>query len=258
MTELLSDSLDLSILWTWFLLLVRASALLWVLPGIGTSEVPDMIRGSVAIVLSAAIALACDRAPMPSNLIDGGLMVTVEFMLGYLLGAIPLFILSGLAVSGQVTNGAIGLGQANMIDHSLGEQVSVLSKIEMTIGTIIFLLIDGHHAVIRAFAGIDGNVRLGTFTTDMSTADILIDRFRATFELAVITSAPILVTLLVTNFVLGLLTKAVPQINIFIISLPLTIGVGLYIIAFTFPGLTENVVQEFQLLEELLVTLVTK
>ncbi len=247
--------LDFAPYWAFFLLLVRFGATFISLPGVGTDQIPATFRTSFALGLAFAVASAGARAPEPASIAQGGMMIAAEFMFGYLMGLIPFFIIGGVTVAGQVTTGAIGLGQANMIDHSLGESVAVLARLEGLLAAVIFLLIDGHHMVIRAAAATGGDLSLGLFRPDMPLADLLTDRLTASFDLSLKIAAPILVTLLVTQFVLGLLTKFVPQVNIFIISLPLTIGIGLFITGFTFTGFSHYIAIEFVNTEESVVKL---
>jgi flagellar biosynthetic protein FliR len=159
-------------------------------------------------------------------------------------------IIGGIAVAGQVTTGAIGLGQANMMDPSLGGQVAVLARAQSLVAGVIFLVIDGHHTVIRAAANTLGDIGIGMFRPNENVAMLIIERFAHTFEVAVSVSAPILVTVLVANFVLGLITRFVSQVNIFIISLPLTIIMGLYITVYTTTGLVDHLIVEFLSLEQ--------
>lgn len=250
-----SEMISGTFLWSLALLFVRCLGLILVLPGIGGSNIPDPIRICAGFSIALLLAMAGVEAPLPQSLAEGGLMIVTELSLGYLLGLIPLFVISSLAVAGQVTSGAIGLGQANLIDYSLGESVSVISRLQMLVGTCLFLFIDGHHVVIRALAGGDQLVKLGMFRPDVDTAALLAERFVSTFQLAVVVSAPILVTLLLTQFVLGLITKSVPQVNIFVISLPLTIGIGLYIIEFTFPGMSDALLAQFSRLDHTIAAL---
>lgn len=248
---------DLIPFWTWFLILIRCFGLLETLPGIGTMQVPAMFRLSFTFAISICLVLGGVRANLPSGVAEAGLMITTEFLLGIILGLIPALLISAVGVAGQVTTGAIGLGQANMIDPSLGGQVAILARLQMMVGVALFLLIDGHHAAIKAAAGLMGDIGLGYFRPNMDTFMILLDRFSSSFELAVMCSAPILVTVLVTNFVLGLITKFVPQVNIFIISLPLTIIVGLYIVVYTFTGVNEHLIRGFNEAEFAILRLVT-
>ena len=257
MDSALANSIEWSGLWTWFLLFVRFTGLFQTLPGLGTEEIPIPFRTTIALVLAAVVAMTGAHALMPANLAEGGLMIGTEYVLGWILGVVPAFVLSSLAVSGQVTSAAIGLGQASLIDPSIGEHVSVLARIQSMIGTIIFLSIDGHHTILRAASFIAEDVGVGRFRPDAATALQLAERFSESFELAVVIAAPILITILVTQFLLGLLTKFVPQVNVFIISLPLTIGIGLFICAYTMPSLGSHAVTEFTRSEEIAARLIS-
>lgn len=244
--------IDFAVYWTWFLLFIRMGALFSALPGIGTDQVPERFRLMPAITIAACVALGGVRAHTPATLAEGGLMMGSELALGYILGFIPQLVLGGLTVAGQIIAGSVGLAQANMIDHSLGESVSIISRLKAQIGVLVFLFMDGHHIVIRAASGIASDVGIGMFRPGADTFAILLERFVSAFHLSIVISAPIIVSALLTQFVLGLVTKFVPQVNIFIISLPLSIIAGLYIIEVTFPGLVYHVEHEFKFLEEAL------
>lgn len=241
---------DLGGFWTWFLLFTRLSGVFLVLPGVGTDEIPLPFRATFTMVLSGVLVAAGAQAVLPQHAPEAALMIVTEFFLGYLLGAIPSFIVSSLAIAGQVTAASIGLAQASLIDVSLGEHVSVLARVQALLATVVFLLIDGHHVVLRAAATISKDIGIGVFRPDDSTASLLLERFGASFELAVIIAGPVLVTILLTQFVLGLLTKFVPQVNVFIVSLPLTIFLGLFITGFTMPALIDHMTAEYRGIEE--------
>ena len=247
--------LDFTQIWTWFLLWMRMTGLFLVLPGIGTEEVPITFRASFTLVLALVLTIAGAHATLPSTLAEGGLMMCAELFLGFVLGIVPYMIVSAFLTSGQINATAIGLAQANMIDPSLGVSVTVLARLQGLIATAIFLAIDGHHAVIRAAASLTDDFGLGMFRPNAAVTQVFIERFVATFETAIVFCGPILATTIVTQFVLGLMTKFVPQINVFIMSLPLTILIGLFITAFTFPAISSRLVSEFGLIEEILTRL---
>lgn len=247
--------LDFTVYWTWFLLFTRMSGLFNALPGIGTDQVPASFRLMPAMVLSACITLGGIRAHPAQSLPEGALMVGSEYALGYVLGFVPQLVIGGLTVAGQLVSGAIGLAQANMLDISLGESISLLSHLKAQLATLIFLAMDGHHIIIRAAAGAGSEIGLGGFRPDGETFQILFHRFVESFHLAIVVSAPIIVSALLTQFVLGLVTKFVPQMNIFVISMPLTLIAGLYIVTTTFPGFFRHTEREFGKLEETLSSL---
>lgn len=251
MPDTFSLSIDWSSLFTCFLLFTRYSGVFMSLPGIGTEEVPMAIRVPLALILAAISVTTGAHVDVPDSYIEGGLMVCSEFCVGFLLGAVPYYIVASLAVAGQVTAATIGLGQATLIDPSIGEPVSVLSRLQSFIAVSVFLAIDGHHAVLRAAMEPPNALGIGTFRPDSDVAMILVERLSHTFELAVTIAGPTLVAILLAQFVLGLLTKFVPQVNVFIVSLPLTIGLGLFILAETLPMFRDHFIREFGRTDEI-------
>lgn len=247
--------IDFTFLWTWVLVFTRMTGVFFAIPGVGTEQVPESFRMFPAIIVSVCIVLGGIKAPLPQTMAEGGMMLTVEFLLGFAFGFVPQLTLAGLTVAGQLVAGAIGLAQANMIDVSLGESVSILSRIKSQIAILLFLFMDGHHIVIRAASGIAADIGVGMFRPGMATFEILMERFTESFQLALVVSAPIIVAGLLTQFVLGLVTKFVPQINVFIISLPLNILAGLYIVVATVYGLAQHSYADLSFLEETLARL---
>jgi len=245
-----SDTIDWSGVWTFFLALVRISGLLTTLPGIGTDQVPVTYRLSISVVFALAVAMSGYHAPIIEGLIMGAFVILMEYMLGYIMGMIPQFIIAALSVAGQAAASTMGIAQASLIDPSIGVSVSVLAKLQSLIATVLFLLVDGHHLIFRAATGVSHNLALGEFVFTDSVTTFMIEKFSSTFEFGILVTSPILVAILVTQFLLGLVTRFVPQINVFIISLPLTIGIGLYITAFTLSELSEHLTQQYLSFEE--------
>jgi len=244
------QTFDMHFMWTWFLLFVRFSGVMFAIPGIGTEEIPLSFRFPLAMVISAALVASGAKAEFSATFAEGVLMIGVEALLGYLLGAIPAFVVAAMSLSGHISATAIGLNQASIIDVSLGEQVTTLSRIQSLLATVLFLAIDGHHTVLRAAAFVTKDVGLGVFRPDMSTAELFLERFANTFVVALSIAAPIIVVTLIMQFILGLLTRFVPQVNVFIMSLPLTILVGLFVFGFTLPEMVQHIEREYATVEE--------
>jgi len=231
--------------WTTMLLFVRMSAVLYSLPGIGTQMVPAALRASFGLAIAIGLAVSGQHAPSPESFTQGISMMISEFALGYILGMVPSLILSGVAVAGQIIAGVIGLAQASMIDPSLNTNSAVLAHIQSMFATIVFLACNGHHAIIRFAALVNDSAPIGSFHPDAHTAAMLTDYFESSFALSLSLSAPVLAATLLSQFVMGLITRFIPQVNIFIISLPLTIIMGLFVIIYTFPRFLELLEYEF-------------
>ena len=247
MSEFGINSLDLSPLWAWGLLFVRISALLHMLPGIGTDQVPIPLRFGLSFSMCFVLTVAGGMtAPIPDNYAQAILMIISEFLLGYLFGVIPCLVLEGVSVAGQITATSIGLASANIIDPSLGQSVTILARIQSLLGTIIFLSLNGHHAVLREVLFPLGDSGLAILNSGPAAAEIFVERFAQAFELALTVAAPIMATVLLTQFILGLLTKFVPQLNVFIVSMPLSLLVGLYIVAFSLSELSLQIQNAYE------------
>lgn len=245
-----SINLDIAPLWTFILIAARLLALLFLLPGLGTDQVPESLRYFIGILIAFTISVSIPKVPMPEEFHLILANILGEFAFGAILSLLPTFVLGGLLVSGQIVSGVIGLGQANMIDRSLGESISVLSKINLYVGTIIFLMINGHHVLLKASSEHIGFIQTLTQDDLGRAVDILSTCFSQSFELSIAISSPILIATLVSQFLLGLITKFVPQLNVFIMSLPLSVLMGFYILNFTMEPLALKIKQEFAQLEE--------
>lgn len=242
--------LELNSLWVFFLVACRLLALFYLLPGIGTDMVPEQFRYFFVVLISFILALFLPAQKMPEQLHQILLVMASEFTIGVVISLFPTIVLGGLSVSGQIVSGVIGLGQANMIDRSLGESVSVIAKFNSLLGTLIFLSINGHHVLLKAISHRLGEVVFAGDFNFTRVIELLSESFSASFELAIVISAPILIATLISQFILGLITKFVPQVNIFIISLPLSIMMGFYIIDHTMDPFRDRTKEQFEKLEE--------
>lgn len=241
----LNISTRLDAVWTFLLLLTRYSGLFMVLPGIGGGERGLRIRAPAIIVLAFASFNPAQTVLIPSDNIALLGALSGEFLLGFAIGLIPFMIISGVQTAGQLASTSMGLSAGNLIDPTLGVVTSDLARILGDLAVIAFLLVGGHHLAIQAVAGLGGVVTPGQFLVGPQAAELLIDRSADIFRVGVLLSAPILVAMLLTNAVLGLISKAVPSVNIFIVSFPLTIGVGLILTVVALPDVIRVVHREF-------------
>jgi flagellar biosynthetic protein FliR len=214
------------------------------LPGIGMGERGIVVRSSAVIVLASVSTITSPRAEVPSDLALMLASAGSEYLLGSMLGLIPMLLIAGVQTAAQLASTSMGVGMGNVMDPTLGMQTSDLSRILGDISIVIFLLLGGHHVLIHAAAGLGGQIVPGTFIVGERSLGIMLDRTAYIFEIGVTLSAPVIVALLLTQFMLGLVSKAVPTVNIFIVSFPLTIGIGLILTILAFPDMADIVQRE--------------
>lgn len=232
------------------LLLARFGAFIAIVPGLGMGERGLLIRGPAVLVLAVAALATSPVAAMPENYIQLATALISEFFLGLAIGLIPAMILAGVDTAGHISSMSMGLGAAQLIDPTSGSQSNGLSQIMTGLSAVLFLLIGGHHVAVYAASGLGSQIIPGTFVAGEPTLELLIQRCADIFRIGVMVSAPVLVALLLTQFVMGLISRAVPTVNIFIVSFPLTIGIGLILTMLSLPELVRFVSGEFTQIEE--------
>ncbi len=234
----------LDMVWTFLLLTTRYTAMFSIIPGIGMGSKGLRVRMAGILVLSYASALASPVAPLPETMV--GLMSSAfsEGILGLVLGLIPTMIVAGVQTGGMLSSTTMGLGAAQLVDPTLGVNVNSLARIMGDLVVLLFLLLGGHYVLVYAASGLGGAIVPGTFLVNEDSTRLLINRSGDIFRVGAMISAPVIVALLLTQFVMGLITKAVPQVNIFIVSFPLTIGIGLVLTGLSLPDILVFVERE--------------
>ncbi len=226
---------NLDVLWTFVLLISRYTGLMIMMPGIGMGAEGLKVRGPAIIVFTMASLPTMRTAPMPPDYIVMAASAGSEFIFGYLIGLVPQIIVIGVQAGAQLATNTMGLSGSSIFDPTTGASSTDLSRIEGGLVVLMFLLLGGHYTVMQAVSGLSGQFTPGSFNFDLLTADFVIQRVASVFKTGVMISAPVIVALLLTQFVMGIISRAVPTVNIFVVSFPLTIGIGLILTILSLP-----------------------
>ena len=224
------------LLYEMMLPMLRILMMLTVAPIFGTVLVSIRIRVGLAFALSILLS-----SVVPTELIQletsgaGFSFIAVEVVAGMIMGFLFRLVFGVLELASQIVALQMGLGFGAMIDPQNNLQGPTLSQLYMTVGTLVFLALDGHLMLIAIAAESFHRLPMGT------TLDLLEMRSVAGFASAMYTGAvlvafPATAALLTVNITVGVLTRAVPQFNMFI-AFPGVLMLGLLAISFTLPGL---------------------
>jgi flagellar biosynthetic protein FliR len=154
------------------------------------------------------------------------MQMVCEVCFGGVVALVPLLIISGAQVAGHVASGTMGLNGAQLFDPTSQVPLADLSRIYSDLAVLVFLLIGGHYVAISELSGIASVIKPGSFMLSAGGLETLINQSARVFQVGALIAAPVIVALLLTNFVMGIISKAIPTLNIFVVSFPLTIGVG--------------------------------
>jgi flagellar biosynthetic protein FliR len=215
-------------IFAFLLLFVRVGGLLMVFPGIGESFVTPRFRLGLALAVAFVLTgpLAARVPALPS---DGGtllLLIAMETVIGLSIGIAARILLSALNVAGNVIAIQTGLAFAVSVDPTQGAQGAIVSTFLVTLA-IVLIFISGAHTLL--FAGIMRSYDLFPPGAPAPVGDFLelIVRFTSSsFLLGIELSVPFLVLSLVFYAGIGVVSKMMPQFQIFFISMPLSILAG--------------------------------
>jgi flagellar biosynthetic protein FliR len=232
------------------LVFARVGTMLMLLPGLGELSVPIRIRLTVAVLL-AAVLLPLHQAAYQINLTSFGpvmAMLGEEMFIGAVLGMSVRLIMSSLQVAGFVIAQQMGLGFVTAIDPSLGQQGVLVGNFLAMLGVTLIFATDLHHLVIAALNDSYTLFAPGEIPLMGDVAALTTRTVATAFRIGIQLSAPFLVFGLLFNLGLGVLSRLMPQMQVFFVGLPLSILLGLLIFLLVigammtvFLGAVENV-----------------
>ena len=214
------------------LVFARVGTMLMLLPGLGELNVPVRIRLTVALAL-AAVLLPLHQNAYRIDLTSFASVIGMlgeEMFIGAVLGLSVRLIISSLQIAGTVIAQQVGLGFVTSIDPTLGQQGAIVGNFLAILGVTLIFATDLHHLVIAAandsyklFA--PGEIPLLGDVASLTTHSVAV-----AFRIGIQLSAPFLVFGLLFNLGLGVLSRLMPQMQVFFVGLPLTIMIGLLIL----------------------------
>ncbi len=217
------------------LVFIRITIILLFIPIFGSQIVPKTAKiglcGFFATILSSYLHI--DLSHLKEDLLI--LSILRDFIISLAIGLIIRFIFDGIQFAGECISYQMGLTIMNVIDPVSSNQVSLISNLKQLIALLIFFVIDGHHYLIKAIADSFLYIPIGRPILNKYLFKGIIGLSSTIFLIAIKLSAPILVAIFLTNLAMGMIARATPQINIFILSFPLYIGIVLLMMGIFMP-----------------------
>lgn len=241
-TEQLNGWLS-SLIWP----LARILAILASTPLLGSSSIPTQTKLGLAVLLAVLIAPVLPPLPQIDPGSGIGLIVLMQqIIIGLAMGFSMRIVFSAVEMAGEITGLQMGLGFATFFDPQQSGQVQLVGRFYGLLATLMFLAIDGHLQIIAILAHSFTTLPVGTEGMSTTSFTALVSWGIKIFTLGLHLALPVLTALLITNLALGILTRAAPQLNIFAVGFPLTLGIGLLVMSWALPYFTPLLDQIFQ------------
>lgn len=211
---------------------LRFAAVLALTPVFGSANLPAHVRVFFVIGLAALLVtgLNVDPARVPISLATFALAAVSELLLGALLAFGIFTAFATFLLAGRIIDVQLGFGVAAIIDPTSRAQSPLLGTVLNLTAVALFFGIDGHHMLVRGIAFSLEQMPPGTLITEFDLGAV-VAQFGGMFVYAAALAAPVLFVILLIDIVLAVIARSMPQVNVFIVSLPLKIFVGLTVLA---------------------------
>lgn len=247
--------MDLSLLTTstvitFLLILFRVSGLFLTAPLLNMKTIPPPVKIGFSFVLTMILFPfhGAEFVP-PTDLIQFALIGTQEVIMGMMLGFAASLIFVAIQMAGEFISVQMGMSMSSALDPISGTRVPTLGQIYFYFALLIFLSLNAHHSLLLGLNYSLDSLPLGEFLSDTGVmAQRFIQLATEMFTLALVVCVPVMGIMLVTEIALGFMAKVMPQMNIFMVGLPLKLTIGIVSLGFSLPYVNYLLVGEFETL----------
>ncbi|SHG44498.1 flagellar biosynthetic protein FliR [Massilia sp. CF038] len=219
--------------------LTRILGMIAAAPLYGNNSVPMSSKIILGVLLALIIAPAIPALPAADPMSLAGLLILIqELLIGAAIGFSVRIVFAAVEMAGEVASLTMGLGFASVFDPQTRGRSSAVSQFLALVATMAFLSVNGHLVLLEVLA--ESFITLPVSATPVSAAAPyeLVKWAAVIFNVGLQLCLPIVAALLITNVALGILTRAAPQLNIFGIGFPISLGVGILVISMALPYLS--------------------
>ncbi len=211
------------------LMFVRIGTAVMIMPGVGDSFVPGRIRLHMALGMTLALfPLLMPHVPSP---IPGTVtllsLIVMEFLIGVFFGTIARIFMTALDTAGMVISLESGLGNAQIFNPGLATQGSLMGAFLSVTGVVVLFATNLHHLLIMGVLESYDLFPVGAIPDTGSMAELMAKAVAASFSIGVKIGTPFLVVTLLIYVGMGVLSRLMPQVQVFLLAIPLQILISL-------------------------------
>ncbi len=232
---------------TFLLIFSRVVSVLWLLPVFSSRAISVPFKAGVSLLIAYLLfdSIGVDRS-FSNDPYLLFLFVMKEVLIGLAIGFSVKMLFMAVNVAGEIIAIQSGFSFARFMDPLSMTQTTVIEQLKNLLAMMLFLAMDAHHILVRAIVASFRGVPIGSVTIQESFFQFLITISGRVFVTGFKIGAPIIVTLMFVEIALGMLSRMIPQINIFIEGVPLKILVTVIMFSFSLGVIAPVIVNMFK------------
>jgi flagellar biosynthesis protein FliR len=224
------------------LVLMRMSAFVVSWPIFGVEAVSSQVKVLFATLLTFLVFPTLRWTPeqiagVQTNLV---LLVMREVFIGVTLGFLARMFFFTFRIAGEMVSQAMGLNAASVFNPNMGGQTSAVEQFYTSLVSLFYLAANGHHYLLTGLAQSFDWAPTALLKLNVSQFTGVIQMSQYIIELGLRFSAPVVISILVVNLILGVVGKTVPQLNVLVTSFPINILIGFFLLIITLPMLIDQ------------------
>ena len=239
------------------LIFVRIASMVYLVPVLGSTGVPNKVKIGFSAMLAILLATIIPYEPLPyTSIFEYSGLVIKEVIIGLLIGFFMNICMTILAFAGQMIDMEIGFTMVSMFDPFNKTQTTISASLYNILVLLIVVVSELYYFIIDAIVNSFKYVPVGVNIYKLDAIyDIFVRFMKDFFVIGFQIAMPVFAAALLLNVILGVLAKAAPQMNMFVVGIQLKVflGFGVLLVTIGFlPNITEFIFKEIKILVELL------
>ncbi len=213
------------------IIFTRISGMLFSMPLISTYPIPQQVKvwlcALVAFILFPMVA-STGHFAVPQSIPELAIYLLREFSIGYVIGFCASFLFAAVQIGGEFISIQIGVSMSQVLDPTTGQQTQIISQMYSYLAAMVFIGLNAHQwlfaALYKSFQSLPPGM---DFIYSADLVSQVLHLSSSVFTIGISMILPIFCVMFVSEVLMGFMSKMMPQMNIFMVAIPLKIYVGL-------------------------------
>lgn len=217
----------------------RVGSAIMIMPGLGDSFTPERIRLHIAIAMTLVLfPLVVPYLPKTTpSTFSLFILIVIEFIVGLFFGTIARIFMMALDTAGMIISTSSGLANAQVFNPSLATQGSLVGAFLSITGIAVLFALNLHHLLIMGIMESYELFPLGQIPDTGSMAQLMAKSVSSAFAIGIKMGAPFIVLTLLIYVGMGVLSRLMPQVQVFLLALPMQILLAIILLMLTVTAL---------------------
>jgi flagellar biosynthetic protein FliR len=212
---------------------LRIISMLVTAPVFSHTAFPMIAKIFLSLVISYMVFLTIDKSgiSLDINLISIAINGVREVLIGMLMGYMLTFLFHGISFAGSLIGYDIGLMMSEVMNPMQETSNNIVGEVIYYMAMMVFFLINGHHYIIGAVVASFNIIPIAKFSVTLPVLQIIIKYSFAVFTIALKIASPVLVSFFLIHIAEGIISRVIPNIQVFFVTQPAKIGIGFVFLA---------------------------